>query len=51
VQEKEDLPLEPASISEKISDNKNARVLFPADEQPEIAIVNTGFAITALPNT
>jgi len=39
------------SISEKISDNKKASVLLPADEQPDIAIVKTSFAIASLPNT
>jgi hypothetical protein len=39
------------STSEKISDNKKASVLLPADEQPDIAIVKTGFAIVSLPNT
>ena len=33
---------EQKDLPERISDNRNARVLFPADELPEIAIVKTG---------
>lgn len=33
---------EQKDLPEKISDNRNASVLFPADELPEIAIVKTG---------
>jgi hypothetical protein len=33
------------NLPENISDIRNARVLFPADELPEIAIVKTGCSV------
>jgi hypothetical protein len=36
---------EQANLLEKISASKNARELLPADEQPEIAIVNVGCGV------